>query len=231
MTALAACSADVDPSAAAHEGHGETHAANARSDAGSSDPPADGTVIQPGKPGEEAETLPPDASVPATEHNDADVEFVQMMIPHHAQAVQMGELAHTRAQDQQVKALADRIADAQGAEILEMSAWLERHGIKAPTAEDLERGAHHRDDDMAMMPGMLTEDEMAELAAAEGHRFDMLYLRGMIAHHQGAVEMAGQVMVNGSDIRIGEIAADVSAGQTAEIGRMRRILRQVTSAP
>lgn len=214
LTVLSACTAD-------------SGSAEPRAEAESSNPPADGTVIQPGHPGEEAETLPPDASVPATEHNDSDVEFVQMMIPHHAQAIEMGELARTRANDEQVQALAERIADAQGAEILEMAAWLERHGIEAPTAEDLEQDAHHggsHGGHSAMMPGMLSPAEMDELAAADGARFDELYLRGMIAHHQGAIDMAGRVMTEGSDIRIGEIAADVSVGQTAEIERMRTML-------
>ncbi|HET7327885.1 MAG TPA: DUF305 domain-containing protein [Nocardioidaceae bacterium] len=170
--------------------------------------------------------------MPEVGHNDADVEFVQMMIPHHAQALEMGQLARTRAQNPKVKAVAARIADAQGAEILEMSAWLERHGIEAPTAADLAGGAHDGDahgggGHHAMMPGMLSEDQMDALAAAEGHRFDVLYLQGMIAHHQGAVEMAGQVMEDGTDVRISEIGTDVAAGQSAEIERMKELLRQL----
>lgn len=190
----------------------------------------DVTVLQPAGPGEGAETLSTDASVPGSGHNEADVEFVQMMIPHHAQAVRMGELARTRAKDAQVTALAARIADAQGAEILELSAWLERHGVDAPTADELEHGAQQRDDHEAMMPGMLSEAEMQKLASASGHHFDLLYLRGMIAHHQGAVDMAAEAMDHGRNTRVSEIAADVSAGQAAEIARMRKLLDRLGGA-
>lgn len=229
LPVLSGCSAGADPAAAGatHDTHG-THGSGgstptgAEPTSGSSHAAVDGTVIQPGRPGEKAETLPPDATLPAGRHNAADVRFVQMMIPHHAQALEMGELARTRANDPQVKALAQRIADAQGAEILAMSAWLQRHGIKAPTAEDLQKQAHHG----GTMPGMLSGAEMDRLAAADGRRFDALFLRFMIGHHRGAVDMAGQAMERGRDIVVGEMAADVAAGQAAEITRMQRMLRR-----
>jgi len=194
---------------------------------------ADGTVIQPRSPGEQARTLAPGASVPAADANDVDVEFVRMMIPHHAQAVEMGRLAETRARDPQVRSMARRIADAQRAEIAGMSGWLHSRGLEAPAAEDGhgDHGGHDddgesgSDDTTAMMPGMLSPAEMDRLAAAEGRRFDELYLRGMIRHHQGAVDMAGTVMDEGSDTVIGELATDISAGQTAEIDRLRDLLR------
>jgi uncharacterized protein (DUF305 family) len=149
------------------------------------------------------------------------VEFVQMVIPHHAQALEMGRLARTRARDPQVQALAQRIADAQRAEIHEMAAWLESHGFDAPTAGDLEHHGHHG----PSMPGMLTDKQMRMLAASDGRRFDRLFLRYMITHHQGAVGMAGKAMDEGRDVRISEVAADIAAGQTAEIRRLRDLLR------
>lgn len=230
LPALTGCSAGTDP--AASSGTGASHGTHEAGDSaptgpaptsGSSHAAVEGTVIQPGRPGEKAETLPPDATLPAGRHNADDVRFVQMMIPHHAQALEMGELARTRASDRQVTALAQRIADAQGAEILAMSAWLQRHGIKAPTAADLEEQAHHG----GTMPGMLSGAEMDRLAAADGRRFDEMFLRFMIGHHRGAVGMAGQAMDRGRDIVVGEIAADVAAGQAAEITRMQRLLRRL----
>jgi uncharacterized protein (DUF305 family) len=236
VAAPAGCSTQADVRSAAadaqhtrhqghDQGHGQGHTARAGAEpkAAGSHAPAQGTVIQPGAPGEQAETLPPDATLPASRHNGADVEFVQMMIPHHAQALEMGELARTRAGDRGVQAMAQRIADAQGAEIVGMSAWLERHGVEAPTAEDLQHQAHHG----GTMPGMLTPAQMDRLAAADGRRFDELFLRYMIQHHQGAVDMAGTVMDDGRDIVVGELAADIAAGQNAEINRMRTMLRRL----
>lgn len=189
-----------------------------------------GTVLQPGSPGEGNQTLSPGATpVPESEHNDVDVQFMQMMIPHHAQAVEMGDLADTRARDEQVTSLAQRIADAQQAEIRGMSGWLEARNLDVPK-EDAGGHAmdhHHDKPGEAMMDGMLSPAEMDELAAADGARFDELYLQGMIRHHRGAIDMAAKVMDSGSDVVVGELAADISAGQAAEIDRMRQILRRL----
>lgn len=181
-----------------------------------------GTVLQPGRPGEPNETLGPDATVEATPWNEADVGFLNDMIPHHSQALEMAELARTRAEDREVRAFAARIGDAQGAEIVGMAAWLDQRDLDAPTAEDVE---HHMS--MSGMPGMLDPEQMDALAAADGARFDRLFLAGMIQHHQGAVAMAKEVLGEGSDIVVAEIADEVSAGQTAEIQRLRDLQRRI----
>ena len=184
-------------------------------------------ILQPGSPGEPASTLGPDAEVPETEWNDSDAAFMAMMIPHHAQALEMSELARTRAQSESVKALAQRISGAQGPEIIAMSAWLEARKLEVPAAEG---DAHEHEHDDATMPGMLSEAEMSELAEARGADFDRLFLEGMIGHHQGAVQMAEEVATEGTDVLVSEMAADVGVGQSAEIDRMRTLLQELASS-
>lgn len=175
-------------------------------------------VLQPGRPGEPNQTLPADATVASAPFNDADAAFMSMMIPHHAQALEMAELAETRAADEAVLSLARRIHGAQGPEIRSMAAWLDSRGLEVPGEGDHDHGDHE-------MAGMLTPEQMAELAAAEGEEFDRLFLAGMIQHHRGAVDMAAEELENGSDLLALELAADISTGQLAEIGRMQDLRR------
>lgn len=194
---------------------------------GESGSDSSGTVLAPGSPGDQASTLGPDEELPETEWNDADAAFMTMMIPHHAQALEMSELARTRAQSESVKALAQRISGAQGPEIIAMSAWLEARKLEVPAAEG---DAHEHEHDDATMPGMLSEAEMSELAEARGADFDRLFLEGMIGHHQGAVQMAEEVATEGTDVLVSEMAADVGVGQSAEIDRMRTLLQELASS-
>jgi uncharacterized protein (DUF305 family) len=181
-------------------------------------------VLQPGRPGEGAATVDADEVRTEREWNHADVAFMQMMIPHHAQALEMSRLAETRAHDERVQALARRIQGAQGPEIMTMAAWLDERGIDVPkAAEDpstYDHGAHGHSE----MAGMLTEEQMARLEAADGRRFDRLFLKGMISHHRGAVQMAQTAASEGVDLQVAETAADVAVGQAAEIARMRELL-------
>ena len=155
-----------------------------------------------------------------TDPNQADIAFMQMMVPHHAQAVEMAELARRHAVDPGVRRLAARIRAAQGPEIVSMSAWLEEHGIPAAPEDGL--SGHHGGS--AQMMGMLTPAEMDALAAARGREFDRLFLEGMIGHHQGALRMANTVAVKGIDVRVLELAGDVSLTQNAEIAQLRQLL-------
>ncbi len=158
----------------------------------------------------------PDITPPAgADWNAADAAYVLDMIAHHRQAIEMSELVGERASDPAVRLLADGIDAGQGAEILSMAAWLEQHDLPVPELEDLE---HHQ------MPGMLTDDQMADLAAASGPEFDELYLTGMVQHHLGAVEMAEDQVAQGLDTVVVDMAAEVIAGQSAEIERMRDLL-------
>ncbi|NUT40801.1 MAG: DUF305 domain-containing protein [Thermoactinospora sp.] len=181
-------------------------------------PRADSTapVIAPGRPGEQATTLSPqqaEQAVPTPTVNAADVTFMSDMILHHRQALDMSVLAPTRAANAKVKAIASRIKDSQAPEIQYMTSWLQEQGQKAPD--------HHAGH--AGMPGMATPEQMERLKAASGAAFDSLFLELMIRHHQGAVEMAEKEVVNGSHRVVLELANDVGATQSAEIGRMRRI--------
>lgn len=218
LALLSACSGgDADT--------GADTAPAARPDAGSDTGGAseDVTVLQPGRPGEEATTGGP-VEVEEGGYNHSDIAFVQMMIPHHAQALEMSELAAERAGSRPVRVLASRIRAAQGPEILLMSSWLEERNLDVPTPSDdpseFDHGEHGHDP----MMGMLTDAEMDALAAARGARFDRLFLEGMIQHHEGALDMAGTVAVDGEDLRVAELAADVDVTQRVEIDRMQDLL-------
>ncbi|MFI6293025.1 DUF305 domain-containing protein [Nonomuraea sp. NPDC050790] len=181
-------------------------------------PRADSTapVIAPGRPGEEARTLSPSeavTAVPSPTANAGDIKFMQDMIIHHRQALDMSVLAPNRAEAPKVKSLASRIKDAQGPEIQYMTTWLQEQSQKVP-----EHHAQHQ-----AMPGMATPEQMESLKAATGKAFDKLFLDLMIQHHLGALTMTKQVLKDGSHIRVEELANDVGVTQAAEIRRMQRI--------
>ena len=174
-------------------------------------------VIVPGAPSEEASTIPPGEATVAEQPgpNDADKTFVKDMIVHHQQAVYMADLAPARASSGDLKELASRIHDVQGPEIDMMNRWLSQHAV--PTVNPNAPHGHGG----AAMPGMATSEQLEALKKAKGESFDRLFLRLMIAHHEGALTMADEVRKNGTDIRVQEIADDVTAEQTDEIRRMR----------
>jgi len=184
-------------------------------------------ILQPGRPGEPMETLDPDTTLSSEPASLGDKIFVQMMVPHHAQALDMCELARTRAGDEQVVAVARRIKGAQGPEILTLSSWLQSQGVEVPESmEDITgHEAHHGHHGHEMtMPGMLTDREMRELRSARGAEFDRLFLKGMIQHHQGAVVMADSELTTGREQMALEMAGEIQAGQSAEIQRLREVL-------
>jgi uncharacterized protein (DUF305 family) len=146
---------------------------------------------------------------------DADVMFLQMMIPHHEQAVEMSLLAATNGASPQVQALADEIAAAQGPEIEQMRAWLDEAGAGEMM------GGHS-----GHMAGVLSDEAMAELAAAQGAEFDRLYLQGMVEHHEGAVAMAQDVVDGGENPAVIALAQKIIEAQTSEIAQMKQMLGQ-----
>ncbi|MFE0192426.1 DUF305 domain-containing protein [Streptomyces sp. NPDC058989] len=173
-------------------------------------------VVAPGRPGEPAKVLTADEARKARgddSPNSADFGYVQMMIPHHQQALVMTALAERYAADARVERLAARIAAAQGPEIGAMKGWLSGHG--GPRTE---AGHHHGN-----MPGMAGAAQLERLRAARGAKFDALFLTLMIAHHRGAVTMATEVLSGGRNTLVEEMANDVIAQQSAEIGRMERM--------
>jgi uncharacterized protein (DUF305 family) len=178
------------------------------------------SVIAPGKPGEANRTL---SAQDAERHradddspNSADVTYARMMIQHHAQALEMTELAPRHAGSARLKRLAERISAAQGPEITAMRGWLKKHGQK-----ETDDGHGH---DHSAMPGMATDAQLKKLRAARGEAFDRLFLTLMITHHEGAVTMATDVKAQGNNVQIEEMADDVVAQQTSEITRMRTML-------
>ncbi|MBW4717552.1 DUF305 domain-containing protein [Saccharothrix obliqua] len=198
-------------------------AAIAFSAACTSPPAADAPpVIVPGAPGEQARTVAPgDVGTDRwVAPNEADLKYVAGMIVHHEQALEMSALAPERARHETVRGLAARIHDTQGPEIGAMRQWRDQFARDAPAhghRGQLPEVAH------AAMPGMASPDQLAALRAARGDDFDRLFLSLMIAHHEGALRMATELLSSGSDVRVEEMANDVVASQSDEIARMRAI--------
>ncbi|TDC78519.1 DUF305 domain-containing protein [Actinomadura sp. 7K507] len=176
------------------------------------------SVLVPGRPGEPNKTELKGPSKPA-EPTAAEVRFIQMMIPHHAQALEMSALAPDRASDGQVRSLAERIDAAQKVEIAAMKSWLEKNPKAVLKAHGENHGAHGT----GGMAGMATPEQLKQLRDARGAAFDELYLKLMITHHQGAITMVKDVVDKGTDVTVQEMARDVESTQLAEIGRMRQL--------
>ena len=148
----------------------------------------------------------------------ADAMFAQMMIPHHQQAVEMSTLAETRASSPEIKALAAEIKSAQQPEINQMTGWLDEWGMPVMSGMDA-MGAHGGHG----MSGMLTDEQLDELAAASGPAFDRLFAEYMILHHEGAIDMAEDV-VDSKDPRVAALAAAIIETQALEIAEMEAFL-------
>ncbi|MFD2794498.1 DUF305 domain-containing protein [Promicromonospora vindobonensis] len=149
-------------------------------------------------------------------HNEADMMFAQMMIPHHEQAVEMADVVLAKnGTNPEIAALATQIKAAQAPEIEQLGQWLDSWGA--------ERTAQEHDGHDAMS-GMMTEEDMQALEAATPPESDQLFLEQMIAHHEGAVEMAQTEIEDGSDPAAVEMAQTIVDTQTAEIGTMEDLL-------
>ncbi|MEU0313908.1 DUF305 domain-containing protein [Nocardioides sp. NPDC006273] len=155
-------------------------------------------------------------------HNDADVMFAQQMIPHHQQAIEMAELAETRAESQEVKDLAADIEAAQGPEIETMTGWLESWGEDVP--DEGMSGMDHGDMSLEDMTGMMSEEDMTALGNASAAEFDQMFLTMMIEHHEGAIEMAQAEQADGEFPDATAMAEDIETAQAEEIQTMRALL-------
>ena len=180
-------------------------------------------IVQPGAPGEASRVVNAEQArdVSRVQFTAADVKFMQGMIHHHAQAIDMVKLLETRTQSDDMKRFALRIQVSQDDEIRMMRRWLEVRGQDVPAEH-----AHHAPG-APMMPGMLTAAEMSRLAAAKGPEFDRLFLEGMIKHHAGALTMVQELFNTpgaGQDSEIYAFASDVDADQRMEIERMGAML-------
>ena len=199
-------------------------------------------VIAPGAPGAVPRQITAAESLEMTRsrHTQADVRFMQHMIVHHQQAVDMVALIEGRSTDAGVAAIGARIARSQDDEMALMRTWLEQRG-EPVEADDLHHHHHHGDHsghaqhsadpgDIAVMPGMLSPNQMATLEAASGPEFDWLFLEGMIYHHQGAIDMVNELMAfpdSAEDVVMSEFVGHVVADQRAEILRMQSMLSEM----
>src|SRR5438874_6655169 len=161
-------------------------------------------------------------------YSDADVEFMSGMIPHHAQALIMAGWAPSHGARPDVAVLCERIVVGQRDEIMTMQTWLADRGLEVPDATSTRHkmtmnGMTHE----MLMPGMLTDEEMAQLDRARGPEFDRLFLLGMIKHHQGAIDMVDKLFKSygaAQDEVVFKFASDVYADQSIEINRMTEML-------
>lgn len=169
------------------------------------------------------------AAAPASDSASADVRFLQHMIPHHAQALAMTSLVPSRTTRTDIRMIAERITVSQRDEIATMQRWLEARDVAVPpvdTADAVHAAARH-----AGMAGMLTPEQLHQLAAARGPEFDRLFLTFMIQHHRGAVAMVAELLAAGGaqEPQLFGIASEVESDQLMEIARMERILATMPS--
>lgn len=186
---------------------------------------------------------------------EEDVHFFTMMIPHHSQALEMSALAEARTDNRSILALAARISGGQSEEIERMRTWLEHRGIaeaetsmdhgemdhgemaNAAAAEAMHDHADHDTSDHTSaspsMPGLLTPEEMDELASAEGPEFDRLFLSYMIYHHRGAITMVEDLFASpngGKNEEVFRFAAEIRVDQSTEVARMERMLSVINAS-
>lgn len=157
------------------------------------------------------------------DHNKQDVTFASDMIPHHQQAVQMSKMAAVHAGSTDVKQLADDIEAAQGPEIKTMTGWLKAWGEDAPSGTMSGMGGMNGTSNDGT-PGMMSDEDLAKLGKATGATFDQMWLTGMIAHHEGAVQMADTEIAHGKNADAVALAKTIKAAQTQEIAKMKHML-------
>ena len=182
-------------------------------------------ILQPGAPGQDTKTISTAAATDLSKvgATAADIKFMQGMIGHHAQAVEMVDLLMQNSNSNAMKNLALRIKVSQDDEMNMMRKYLADHGAAVP-------GPHSHHEPGGFMPGMLTPEEMTQLGNAKGVEFDRLFLMGMIKHHGGAITMVEELFKTPGAAQEGGIfafASDVDADQRMEIDRMGAMLREI----
>lgn len=206
-------------------------AAILNSDASSQDTNAP-NIVRPGPPGAESTKLPSTTRGKLPPQSKADVDFMQGMIMHHGQAVEMTAFIASRTKNPDVVMIGTKISQSQVDEIEFMKRWLMVRGEKTsmpehdmPGMDESEMAKH-----VMLMPGMLTPKQMEKLRAATGKEFDKLFLSGMIQHHEGALVMVKDLFSTagaGQDAELFNFATDVDSGQRGEIGVMRKMLEKL----
>jgi uncharacterized protein (DUF305 family) len=194
--------------------------------------PAAPVVVQPGAPGKPSKTLPPSTKGTLPPKSPADVEFMQGMIMHHSQAVEMTALIASHTENKDLRSLGARISSSQSDEIKFMRRWLAARGESLSMAAPGMPGMDMSRQPMALMPGMLTPEQMDALRKANGAEFDHLFLTGMIQHHDGALTMVKDLFETagaGQDAEIFNFATDADNTQRAEIRIMQAMLEKKSS--
>jgi uncharacterized protein (DUF305 family) len=186
-------------------------------------------VVQPGAPGQPSKTLPPSTRPSVPKLSSADVAFMQGMIMHHSQAVEMTALIDSHTQNKDVRSLGAKISSSQSDEIRFMQRWLVARGqpvsMEMPGMPDMDMAGNP----IEPMPGMLTPEQMKALEKAKGADFDHLFLTGMIQHHQGALAMVKDLFDTagaGQDADLFDFATDADNTQRAEIKIMQNMLEE-----
>ncbi len=183
-------------------------------------------VVQPGAPGKPTKTLPSSTRAKLPPPSPADVQFMQDMIMHHAQAVEMTALIESHTQNKDVRSLGARISRSQSDEMDFMKRWLTTRGEAATRPMSHTPGMDMSSHEM-LMPGMLTRKQMDALKNAKNEEFDHLFLSGMIQHHNGALAMVKDLFESagaGQDAELFNFATEVDSGQRAEIRIMQNML-------
>lgn len=188
-------------------------------------------IVQPGAPGQPTRTLPSSTRATLPPTSPADVQFMQHMIMHHAQAVEMTALIDSHTENKELRLLGARISRSQSDEIKFMKRWLAARGAATSPAMENMPGHNMPGMDMSkhemLMPGMLTAAQMEALRKAKGREFDQLFLTGMIQHHNGALIMVKDLFDtagSGQDAELFNFVTDVDTGQRAEIKIMQTML-------
>jgi uncharacterized protein (DUF305 family) len=187
------------------------------------------SVVQPGAPGTPSRRLPPSTSAVAPPRSQADIEFMQGMIMHHAQAVEMTALIPSHTKDKAIRSLGERISLSQADEIKFMKRWLIARNAPVSMAMPGMPDMDNSGNPMPTMPGMLTPQQMHELEQAEGAEFNRKFLTGMMQHHNGALVMVKQLFDTpgaGQDAELFDFATDVDNTQRAEIKIMEGMLKE-----
>jgi uncharacterized protein (DUF305 family) len=190
------------------------------------DPPSP-VVVQPGAPGKPTKTLPPSTKGALPPLSKADVQFMQGMIMHHSQAVEMTALIPSHTENKELRSLGARISSSQSDEIKFMRRWLATRGQSLSMATAEMPGMDMSHERTSLMPGMLTTEQMGALRKAKGSEFDHLFLTGMIQHHGGALTMVKDLFDNagaGQDAELFNFATDADNSQRAEIKIMQNML-------
>jgi uncharacterized protein (DUF305 family) len=186
-------------------------------------------VVQPGAPGTPSKTLPSSTHATLPPWTSADVAFMQGMIHHHSQAVEMTAMISSHTQNKELRSLGARISSSQTDEIKFMRRWLAARGESVPKPMQKMPGMDMPDGSMALMPGMLTPQQMEALRKAKGDDFDHLFLVGMIQHHNGALTMVKDLFNTagaGQDAELFNFATDADNTQRAEIRIMDTMLKK-----